>query len=100
MIQASLERFLRKAERCRAEATQAISEADRTAWLRMANDWAKLAEQAAPSSKHRAVKKSADVGRALSGPCCQTPASPYDLKVLPFQAIVAGGLRRQENIRT
>src|ERR1700745_1156185 len=39
MTVTSAERFLMEAERCREQAAQAISEADRSAWLQMANDW-------------------------------------------------------------
>jgi hypothetical protein len=43
------QRLLQEAERCRAEAALASSEADRTAWLRMANDWTRLAKGAVPA---------------------------------------------------
>jgi hypothetical protein len=49
-IEISVEqRFLQQAERCRVEATRATSEADRTTWLQMANDWTRLAKGAAPT---------------------------------------------------
>jgi hypothetical protein len=43
------QRFLQQAERCRTEATRSVSEADRTTWLRMANDWTRLAKGAVPA---------------------------------------------------
>ena len=49
----SLERFPQEAERCRAEAAQAAGETDRTAWLRMANDWARLAQEAVLANRRR-----------------------------------------------
>jgi hypothetical protein len=56
MTETSMEqRFLQEAERCRAEAAEATSEADRTVWLRMANDWIRLAKEAAPAARRSAV---------------------------------------------
>ncbi len=50
MTETSMEqRFQKEAERCRAEAADATNEADRTAWLRMANDWTRLAKEARPA---------------------------------------------------
>jgi hypothetical protein len=55
MTETSMEqRFLQEAERCRAEAAEASSEADRTVWLQMANDWIRLAKETAPA-KRRSV---------------------------------------------
>jgi hypothetical protein len=53
MTVTSAERFLMEAERCREQAAQAISEADRSAWLQMANDWIRLAAEAAPRKAPR-----------------------------------------------
>ena len=51
MTETSEERFRREAERCRKEAAQASSEPDKVAWLRMANDWIRLAEEATPKKR-------------------------------------------------
>jgi hypothetical protein len=40
------DRYRREAEECRQNAESAIREIDREAWLRLAADWAKLAEGA------------------------------------------------------
>jgi hypothetical protein len=52
MTETSMEQcFLQEAERCRAEADLATNEADRAVWLRMANDWIRLAKEAAPAKR-------------------------------------------------
>ena len=39
----NLERYLSKAEECVRQAAIAVSAADKMAWLRLAEDWVKLA---------------------------------------------------------
>ncbi len=41
-----VDRFKSKAEQCRHAAAQTVSELDRSAWLRLAAEWEKLAETA------------------------------------------------------
>ncbi|MEK9285694.1 hypothetical protein MTR72_39920 [Bradyrhizobium sp. ISRA442] len=43
---ANAERFRRAAEKCRELAEEATSPLDKEAWLRLAEDWLKLAQQA------------------------------------------------------
>jgi hypothetical protein len=50
------QRFLQEAGRCRSEAASATNEADRTTWLRMADDWTRLAKEARPA-KSSAVRE-------------------------------------------
>jgi hypothetical protein len=59
------QRFLQEAERCRAEAAWATNETDRTTWLRMADDWTRLAKQARPA-KSRAVEDNPPALRGTS----------------------------------
>jgi hypothetical protein len=42
------ERFLKEAARCEVETARATNEADRATWLRMADDWRRLARGTAP----------------------------------------------------
>jgi hypothetical protein len=49
MTELSIEKhFLQEAERCRGEAARATNEANRATWLRMADDWRRLARGTAP----------------------------------------------------
>jgi hypothetical protein len=56
------ERYRRKAEECRAKAGAATDDADRAAWLRLAEDWMELPRSAemvdgAPGNGTRAERK-------------------------------------------
>jgi hypothetical protein len=42
--ESAADRYRREAEECRQNAERAIRPIDREAWLRLADDWAKLAE--------------------------------------------------------
>jgi hypothetical protein len=46
MAQTDAERFRLEAEECRRLAENARTEVDKEAWLRLADDWIKLAESA------------------------------------------------------
>jgi hypothetical protein len=46
MAEEDAERFREEAEECRKEADQALSPLDREAWLKLAADWSRLAQQA------------------------------------------------------
>jgi hypothetical protein len=45
-LEARAQRFRREAEECRLIARAVSSAADRTSWLRLASDWARLARAA------------------------------------------------------
>ncbi|MDA9415124.1 MULTISPECIES: hypothetical protein [unclassified Bradyrhizobium] len=47
MMEMEAHRFREEAEQCRVLAAQAVSPIDREAWLRLAEDWEKLADKAA-----------------------------------------------------
>jgi len=46
MTETDVERFRSEAEECHKLAEKALSQADKEAWLRLAADWIKLAENA------------------------------------------------------
>lgn len=46
MTETDAERFLKEADECRQMAARAINPADRDGWLKLANDWMKLASEA------------------------------------------------------
>lgn len=46
MSQEDTERFRAEAEECRRQAARAVKSEDKEAWLRLAADWLKLAEEA------------------------------------------------------
>lgn len=46
MSEADADRFKSNADECRRLATEAVSEDDRRAWLRLADEWDKLSENA------------------------------------------------------
>jgi hypothetical protein len=45
MIETDADRFRKQAEECRQLAARAINEVDKQAWLRLAADWIKLAQE-------------------------------------------------------
>jgi len=45
MIETDADRFRKQAEECRQLAAKAINEVDKQAWLRLAADWIKLAQE-------------------------------------------------------
>jgi hypothetical protein len=45
MIETDADRFREQAEECRQLAAKAIHEVDKQAWLRLAADWIKLAQE-------------------------------------------------------
>jgi hypothetical protein len=47
------ERYRKQAEDCRQMATMAISPLDKEAWLKLAGDWLRLADDRAPWEKPR-----------------------------------------------
>jgi hypothetical protein len=51
VIEKNVERFRSEAEECRKLAGKALSQADKEAWLRLAADWIKLAENAQERSR-------------------------------------------------
>ncbi|WGR73690.1 MULTISPECIES: hypothetical protein [unclassified Bradyrhizobium] len=46
MTKTDAERFRKEAEECRQMAARAINPADRDGWLKLADDWIKLASEA------------------------------------------------------
>jgi hypothetical protein len=50
----------RRAETCRLQATKAPTEDHKAYWLRMANDWAKLAQARDPAERRMAEDKPTD----------------------------------------
>jgi hypothetical protein len=64
MTPADSERYRRKAEECSANANSVTDDADRAAWLRLAEVWTELAQSAnrddgAPVKAEREIKKRA-----------------------------------------
>jgi hypothetical protein len=55
--ESAADRYRREAEECRQNAEHAIRPIDREAWLRLAADWAKLAEAAELRPGNRAVTR-------------------------------------------
>lgn len=50
MIETDVERFRNEAQECLKLAEKALSQVDKEAWLRLAADWIKLAENAQEQS--------------------------------------------------
>jgi len=46
MLETAIEKYRREAEECRQCAERALRPADKDAWLRLAADWARLADGA------------------------------------------------------
>ena len=46
MLETAVEKYRREAEECRQYAERALRPADKDAWLRLAADWARLADGA------------------------------------------------------
>ena len=58
------DRYRREAEECRQNGRKALREIDREAWLRLAADWAKLADS---SELDRRLSLDATTGRSQPG---------------------------------
>jgi len=52
MAETDAERFRQEAEECRRFAERSASQIDKEAWLRLAGDWIKLAENAEQRRRH------------------------------------------------
>jgi hypothetical protein len=52
MPETDSDRFRQEAEECRKLAERSVSHLDKEAWLRLAADWIKLAEEAAERRRH------------------------------------------------
>jgi hypothetical protein len=66
MLQDHAAEYRQKAEECRLEALAARSVDDRTAWLEMAQEWMRLAEDA--EAELAALKTVLDEGQSLPQP--------------------------------
>ena len=66
MLQDHAAEYRQKAEECRLEALAAQSVDDRTAWLEMAQEWMRLAEDA--EAELAALKTVLDEGQSLPQP--------------------------------
>jgi len=61
--ESAADRFRRQAEECELNARKAMRPLDREAWLRLAADWAKLAQGIELADEARAVAGRVDPGR-------------------------------------